>query len=401
MKTNKKLTSLFGFLGLYLISAGVSWLIFSTGASSVNPVSSGEVTKARTRIDTNAPKTESCPINGQMFTKAEREIWEGRRPLTAIIENHLDSRPQSGISKADVVYEAVAEGGITRFLNVFYCGVSADELRIGPLRSARVYFINWASEYSKSPIFVHVGGANSVCNSCPGGVKPKGQVAKEVDAFKLLVDIGWRFAKGNAMDGGTNVGFPVVWRDYERIPGAATEHTFLGSIDKLFEEAEKRNFGAKGADGVAWDANFTKWQFADEKPLSSPTAETISFEFWSNKGDYDVEWKYDKVTNRYLRFNGGKAHIDMETKEQLSAKNVIIQFVDEKEHVDQEGHNFYQNIGQGKAIFFQNGDVAEGTWKKTTREARTVFLDKNGREITIVRGNVWIEGVPTGNTIKY
>jgi len=67
------------------------------------------------KIDPNAPKTEACPLSGQLFAKAERQIWEGRRPLTVMIENHEESRPQSGLNKADIVYEAVAEGGITRF----------------------------------------------------------------------------------------------------------------------------------------------------------------------------------------------------------------------------------------------------------------------------------------------
>jgi hypothetical protein len=90
------------------------------------------------------------------------------------------------------VYEVVAEGGITRFLSVFYCGVSAEDTKIAPIRSARVYLINWAAEYGKNPTFVHVGGANNICKNCPGGVKPAGDVSKEVDAFKMLDTLGWR-----------------------------------------------------------------------------------------------------------------------------------------------------------------------------------------------------------------
>jgi len=77
----------------------------------------------------------------------------------AMIENHLDSRPPSGLSRADVIYEAVAEGGITRFLTVFYCGVASEDVRIGPIRSARIYFLDFASEYGDKPLFVHQGGA--------------------------------------------------------------------------------------------------------------------------------------------------------------------------------------------------------------------------------------------------
>ena len=130
------------FLGLFLVSVGVSVLIFTfiLGKGKTSTPSS-KTTDGKSKINLNLPKTENCPLNGQMFTKAEKDIWETRRPITAMIENHADSRPPSGLSKADVVYEAVAEGGITRFLTVFYCNASAEDVRIGPIRSVRVYFI--------------------------------------------------------------------------------------------------------------------------------------------------------------------------------------------------------------------------------------------------------------------
>lgn len=386
--------------GIYLLSSGISLAIFSFLKKEPGALISG-LEGARSRINLNLPKTEECPINGQKFTKLERDIWEKRRPTFAIIENHVDSRPPSGVSKADVVYEAVAEGGITRFGTVFYCGASAQDVRIGPIRSVRVYYVNWASEYGESPLFVHSGGANSICNSCPGGVKPRGQVDPEVDALKLLAGIGWRSGTyGNALDAGTNIGFPVVWRDYERIPGAASEHTFMGSTDKLFEEGQKRSFGYKDTNGNPWNKNFVEWKFTDDKALSTPKAEDISFEFWSNKPDYNVTWKYNKATNSYLRNNGGKEHLDMDFKVQLSAKNVVIMFVSEDGPVDKEGHMFYTTVGSGSFLVFQNGDVSTGTWSKDSREGRTIFK-VDGRELEFVRGTIWIEAVPVGNEIKY
>ena len=175
-------------LGLYLFSLGTSWALFSSMKGGLEEVEK-VVAEGRERIDPNLPKTEECPINGKMFSKPERDIWESRRPMTAMVENSLEARPQSGLSYADVVYEAVAEGGITRFLAVLYCGTSVKDIRIAPIRSVRVYFVDWAAEYSKYPIFVHSGGANNICNdpvNCPSGVKPRGDIAPEVDAFKLL-----------------------------------------------------------------------------------------------------------------------------------------------------------------------------------------------------------------------
>lgn len=400
MLKGKKLTVIFSFLGLYLLSTGTSWALFSFLGTNPNSERIVDI-DGKYRIDPNLPKTEECMINGKMFSKPERDIWEDRRPITAIIENHADSRPQSGLSYADVIYEAVAEGGITRFLSVFYCGASALDVRISPIRSARVYFVEWAEEYM-TPIFTHVGGANTICGNCPGGVKPRGQVAREVDAFSLLTKLGWRSAKGNAFDGGTNVGYPIIIRDQYRLGEKADwEHSVVGFTDKIFEEAKERGYGYKDENGDPWDENFVSWKFSDADPLSSPKANKISFEFWSNKPDYDVSWEYDTEKNNYKRFNGGSKHIDHETGEQLTAENVVIQFVKERGPVDDEYHMLYTTVDAGKVIVFQNGDVIEGTWSKKSQNSRTLFYDESGKEISFVRGKIWIEVVPAGNDINY
>src|SRR3989344_4110099 len=116
---NKKLKIGFGLLGLYLVSAGISYFAFSFLGNTGAQLSPAGLDQKRAGIDTTGPKTEGCPINSKKFTKAEREIWEGRRHLSVMIENHSESRPQSGLSSADVVYEAIAEGGVTRFMAVF------------------------------------------------------------------------------------------------------------------------------------------------------------------------------------------------------------------------------------------------------------------------------------------
>ena len=268
------------FVGLFLVSIGVSVAVFSFILK--NPatlISLGGIEEKRSRVDLNLPKTEECPINGAMFTKAERNIWETRRPITAMIENHADSRPQAGLTRADVVYEAVAEGGITRFLTVFYCGASGGDVMIRPIRSARSYYINWAAEYGDKPLFVHQGGANNICNNCPGGVKPYGDVDPSVDVYKILDKIDWSNGRyGNDMDGQTNLGFPTIVR-MEWKPDVAWEHRVTGYTDLLYDEAAKRGFAAKDEKGIAWDNKFILWKFSDEKPLSSPVASDISFDF--------------------------------------------------------------------------------------------------------------------------
>jgi hypothetical protein len=399
----KNKTTVISFLGLFLVVTGISWAFFGYvfDSSDNNKASNTSSTTDSRKIDPSLPKTEVCPINGAKFSKPAKEVWDSRRPLTASIENHADARPQSGLSFADVVYEAVAEGGITRFLAVFYCAAATQDVSIAPIRSARVYFVDWATEY-QNPIFMHVGGANNICGNCPGGIKPAGQLASKVDAFKMLEKLGWRSSKGNDFDGGTNVGYPIITRDQYRLGStpSAWEHSVVGFTDKIFDEAKLRGFANKDYKGAAWDKNFVQWKFTDEKPSSTANATKISFGFWSNKGDYDVSWAYDSSTNSYLRSNGGTAHKDHETNEQISAKNVVVQFVKEEGPVDKEGHMFYQTTGKGESLYFQNGTVIKGTWEKSPA-GRTRFYDESGKEIQFVRGVIWIEGVPAGNKITY
>jgi len=403
---NNKTTLIISLLGVYLFVSGISWAVFSYMKSDTTPAQVAQnVSDNRAKIDPDLPKTEECPMNGKMFSKPEREIWETRRPMTVSVENNVDARPQSGLSSADIVYEVVAEGGITRFLSVFYCGASAKDTKIAPIRSARVYLVNWAAEYGKNPIFVHVGGANNICNGdeCPAnGQKPKGDIDPTVDAFKLLDTLGWRGAKGNDFDGGTNVGYPAVVRDQYRLGSkSAWEHSVVGSSDKLFDEAKSRGFGAKGDDGKAWDTTFVPWKFKDEAAVATSTTNDISFEFWKGQTDYNVSWKYDKSQNAYLRTNGGKEHIDHETGKQIAVKNVVVMQVEEKGPVDKEKHMFYTTIGKGNALIFQNGDVIKGTWEKKTQLDRTKFMDSNGKEVAFVRGQIWIDAIPKGNEVKY
>lgn len=393
--SQKKVMVIVSFLGLYLMSTGASWAIFSY-LKDEPQIGVAETESVREKI-AGLPKTEECPINGEMFTEIERDIWEGRRPIAAMIENHEESRPPSGLSKADIVYEAVAEGGITRFMSIFYCGAAAEDVKIAPVRSARVYHIDWANEYGQQPIFMHVGGANDYAGF--------GDTVKDARALELLTTLGWRVPGGNDFDTTYDSGFPIFWRNYERLDRqVATEHTMMASLDVAYAQAEKRGFTSEGPEGDKWDKGFVNWDFADGDPASSPEATEISFEFWEDSmfsEQYAVTWKYDEESNSYLRENGGAPHKDLDTGEQLLAKNVAILFMNDRRSVDRNKHILYTTIGEGDALIFQNGDVIEGTWEKVSREARTRFFDDKGGEIDFVRGKIWIEILSKGNEVEY
>lgn len=382
----KLVPMLIGGLILYFISTGISYAAFRFLVGPIAPglISPLPVEEARSRVDLTAPKTEACPLNNKMFTKGEKQIWEGRRPLTVMIENHAEARPQSGLSKADIIYEAVAEGGITRFLAVYYCDAAAEDFIIGPVRSARTYYLDFASEYGDYPLYAHVGGANK-----PGLSNALGQIA----------DYGW-LAKGNDMNQ-FSLGFPTFWRDYERLGRpVATEHTMYATADKLYEIAHQRGLNAKDDEGNKWDEDWRSWQFKDDAS-DKGNINNIKFNFWSGYQEYEVNWQYNQENNQYLRSSGGQAHKDLNNEEQLMAKVVIVQFMREKGPINELKHLLYTTTGTGKAIVFQDGQATQATWSKAKRQDRTIFEDSKGKEIKFNRGPIWIEIVPLGKEVSY
>ncbi|MFC1790384.1 DUF3048 domain-containing protein [Patescibacteria group bacterium] len=373
-------------VGFYLISVGISYLGFSFLASKGKSrmiVSPLPLKLQRNQVDLGAPRSESCPLRGDKFTRGEREIWEKRRPLGVMIENHLDSRPQSGLSKADVIYETVAEGGITRFLAIFFCQAAAEDVLLGPVRSARTYYLDWISEYGDWPLYVHVGGAN-----LPG----------KVDALGQIGTYGW-LKKGNDLNQ-FSLGFPVFWRDYERLGRpVATEHTMYSSTDRLWETAEKRGLTQIDGEGHSWEEDFSKWTF-EENLSQSGSVEEVTVPFWQNQ-DYFVTWRYDSQSRLYKRFQGATPHLDLNTNQSLEAGVVVVQLTRETGPVDALKHLLYQTTGEGKALIFQNGQVIEGNWTKESRQDRTEFFELEGKKIKFAPGQIWIEVVDSGTKIDY
>jgi len=407
MKVTPKI--ILGLVISFVLSAGISYAVTPADSSLLSPAagqSGNQQIEGQTGDKTgsfsqfaNEPKTEICPINGALYSKTERERWETRRPILTMIENHLEARPQSGLSLADTVYEAVAEGGITRFMGVFYCGAQADVARVAPVRSARIYFVNLAAEYNQ-PIYMHVGGANCSKNEASGACTTNPKVM----AIEELAKMGWRKPRGNDFDTTSDIGFPVLLRDYNRL-GAdkvlATEHTMVGSLPAAWREAEKRGFTGKMADDSRWVNGFKAWKFDSKITPQGAPASNIKFDFWSNQPDFTVAWKYDAAQKAYLRSQGGQPHIDLDTKAQLKASAVIVQFVKEEGPLDEHKHIFYNVMSEGTGILFQGGTATEIKWKKTKQATRTTYTDKTGKEITLLPGQIWVEILALGSKVEY
>lgn len=392
---NKKL-AYFIIVLIFFFSSYISYSYFSNHAAVfTSPFSSAKSgSKIIPTEIPQEPKTEECPLNGEMLGKSLKEKWEKRRPLGIMIENHKESRPQSGLSSADIVYEAVAEGGITRFLAVYYC---KDASIVGPVRSARVHFMNMLSEYGDYPLYAHVGGAN--CDAETGSGCANGAPA---DALGLIRKWGWDLYNDMNQFG---VPFPYFWRDYERLPNRATEHTVYSSTSKLWQYAkDKRDLTDIDEDGNKWNKNFTSWKFKDDaKSQDRGNVSTITFGFWNSfASDFQVIWKYNLTSNSYKRTNGGQAHIDKNTDQSIEAKNIVIIFSKESPANDgyDGGHILYKLMGSGDGYIFQNGKKEEITWEKEDRESRMKFYNSSGDEVSIVRGQVFVEILPIGNKVE-
>ena len=366
---------------LYGVSTSLSYSLFSKIGRPLmiqeELTSSLPSPQAALEEDPNEPKTEECPLNGRMHTKKAKDVWQKKRPLTVMVENHTEARPQSGLSSADVVYEAVAEGGITRFMAIYLCNLP--DVQVGPVRSARTYYLDWLGEYDG--LYVHVGGANT-----PGPADALSQIirydVKDLNQF--------------------SIGFPVFWRDYQRVGHpVATEHTMYSTIEKLWEVGAKRGWTAVDEKDVRWDKNFITWEFKDDG--ADGTVNNITVNFWESQPNYRVEWNYDTTTNTYKRKNG-EPHMDLNNNQQLTAKVVIVQF--QKESNANDGypgnvHLLYKTTGSGQALIFQDGNVVEGKWVKATRTTRTKFVDSKNREIELNRGEIWIQTVPEGSKVLW
>lgn len=395
----KKLVFAIMAIVVYVVATTISYSIIapmkSKTASSDLKTATIPGTDGMVEEDPSIPRTEECVTNGSMQTKNAKEFWDTKRPLAVMVENHLEARPQSGLSSADVVYEAVAEGGITRFMAVYYCGAnfSLNDIQVGPVRSARTYYLDWLSEYDG--LYAHVGGANT-----PGPANALGQIidfkVKDLNQF--------------------SIGFPTFWRDYQRLGRAvATEHTMYSSTKKLWEIGEKKGWGAEDEDtGIRWDKSFVPWKFKDDQAGGGSSKVDVSF--WDSQGDYKVEWNYDSSCNCYKRRNGGQDHTDLNNKKQISPKVVVIRFQQElaaNDGYENNVHRLYGNHGQkdlrfypkqypsGDALILQDGKVIKGKWTKANRLAREKFIDEQNKELELNRGQIWLQTIPIGSTVNY
>lgn len=291
------------------------------------------------------------PLNGLPMDKDAIK----QRPIAVMFDNQASARPQAGLIDADLVYEAFVEGQITRYMGVFQSTLPSD---IGPVRSARPYFVQLALE--NDSYYAHIGGSVD---------------AKEDIKRLKVADIEGIVTKEG-----------IYWRkSHKKKP-----HNMYASSASLLEWVQVKKY-RQASELVPLSFGITN----DLETAASHPVVKVIYKQGTKKDSvgYFIEFVYNVETARYDRLVNGKPHIDEVTKEQLVAQSVIVQLTKTKV-IDQEGRLSMAVVGKGTGYYFCAGKVVPITWEKTTEAGRTNYFDGQGKPLVLTPGKLWIQLVP-------
>lgn len=302
------------------------------------------------------PVLVPAPLTGLPTTQtlADRHI------VAVMVDDQMDARPQSGFSEAGIVWQAPAEGGIPRYMLLFGDG---NPTAVGPVRSARSYFVAWASEWDA--VYVHVGGspqALSTLRSASG----RGGLVYDADEIRY--------------------GDRYLWRISQR-PAPHNVYTDGAHLQSLS--------GVVGARSVAGQA--PTWQYGLAADVAvRPSGGTIIVPYQYNR----VQYSYDPSTNAYLRsVTGEAAQTDAGSKVRVAPTNVVIMTMVFASLNDAKQRLEAQLTGSGTAWIATNGHTVKGTWRKASVSAPTLLYGPDGSPATLTPGQTFVQVVPVGTGI--
>ena len=311
---------------------------------SLSPTPSPSPTPAPT------PVLVPAPLTGLLVTEEDAL----RRPIAIMIDDQKDARPQSGFNAAAQVWQAPAEGGIPRYLMIFQDTLPAS---VGPIRSARQYFVEWAAEWRA--MYAHVGGSPEALSTLRA--KGHGQWVYNADGFRF---------DGSLM---------------QRVKFRAAPHNVYTDAPNLVKMA--------AAVGVKDEAQSPVWRFgpeleADARPIGTSIVIRYPYE--------TITYRYDAVTNRYRRFidKSTTQQIDNADQQPVAPTNVVILRM--RFGALNDGHpNKHRleagNVGKGEAIISTGGRVIRGTWKKASETAPTLLFGPDDQPVTLAAGQTFVQ----------
>ena len=337
----------------------------------------GGVSRSQPHVKKEAPQPTIIYSSLTGLPVADASV--NQRPVTGVmIENSPDARPQSGINQAGVVFEAIAEGGITRFLTLYQ---DSQPDYIGPVRSARPYYVQWCMSFDCS--LAHVGGSPEAL----ANIKTWG--TKDLD----------QFANGGA---------------YQRISSRYAPHNVYTSTTQLNQLEASKGYGA---------STYTGLLRKDDKPYVAPSAaapptsktkttpkvtpETrdpaSSIDFAISGYYYNAHFDYDAASNAYKRSQAGAPHMAINkdgSQVQITPKAVVALVMKYGLEAD-DHHSQYNVIGTGEAYIFQDGTIMRASWAKSDIKSPFVLTDSAGKPIALNRGQTWFTALSAANQITY
>lgn len=351
----KKLRSLAFLIGCSLLLTTACSSSETAAVPSASPAGGGGVTQAAkpatATAESPAPTAAAAfhfPLTG---LPADREVKS--RPYMVMVENAPQARPQSGLDQADIVYEILAEGEITRFVSVFQ---SHEPAVIGPVRSIRPYFVEIGD--ALDAVIVHAGWS---------------QDAMDMMAGRNLAHLDEVYGDG-----------AYYWRSTER----KAPHNLYTSVAKIKQGAAAHKFRTD------WNGPLVTFAADAQSKLTGAAVHYVQIPYLMG---YFVSYEYDAASGLYKRSMEGKPHLDKETGGQLTTTNLLVL---ESKHqvVDKEGRRDVDVFGPNKGVIFQKGKSQAITWERKNGLLRAFSAD--GKEVPLLPGSTWVQIVPEGTALK-
>ncbi|MBT3230633.1 DUF3048 domain-containing protein [Candidatus Uhrbacteria bacterium] len=292
------------------------------------------------------------PLTGAVL---DEELEELPQVFGVMVENAADAWPLSGIDEAFLVIEAPVEASIPRFIAFF--GSDSEVEKIGPVRSARPYYIDWND--GLQAIYTHVGGSPEALEL----------IKSTYDTLDL--NQFW-YADYFYRENGTRYAPHNVFTDIEMLVEAWAD--VFGDVD---------------------EPDYDVWEFADDAPVG--VGKSVSID-WTDGTTYDVSWEYQPETNDYLRYQGLSV-MTLEDGDTVEANNIAVIATDIRV-IDNEGRRSIVTEGGGDALIIQNGEMYLARWKKSDHDDRLKFYTADGYEISFNAGSTWIEIVSSLSQVE-
>lgn len=351
-----------------LIVCGLALSLLLSGCGSkpeetTAPPTTIPVTEAATEpatVPTEA--TEPAPVDTNPLTGEALEEVKNQRPIAVMLNNHSHALPQCGIGQADIIYEILAEGSITR-LSAYFSDI-ADAGPIGPVRSLRAYYLNIMRGY------------DALCVSAGGSSEADGMVR----------DLGY-----DRINGIGGVGSEYFYRDAWRRENRGYEHSLFINGEDLLKGAADGNMRLTDEEDRDYGLVFD-----DEALFGGETNSELTVHF--REGGKTTKLTYHPEEGFYTAFQQDMDLIDGNTDEAVPFRNVLVLFADTSV-MDGEGHLKVETTGEGEGYYARDGKIAPITWKRADEESTFEYFHADGSPVSFGVGKSYIAVVPTGSPV--